>query len=73
VIGKEPTAGGQSSSAMFRVRIDNGEEVVIFIPERQVTPSPGRIVIEEYTTALFKKNTYRYLRNWTGEEGSKVQ
>ncbi len=73
ITGKEPAAGGQSSSAMFKVRIDNGEETVIFIPERQTPPPPGRIVVEEYTTTLLKKTTYRYLRNLTEEQGSRVQ
>jgi hypothetical protein len=73
IVGKEPTAGGQSSSAMFRVRVDNGEEAVIFIPEKQAPTPPGRIVVEEYTTTLFKKRTYRYLKNRTGQESSRVQ
>ncbi|HNT44791.1 MAG TPA: hypothetical protein PKN85_10020 [Syntrophorhabdaceae bacterium] len=62
VIGKEEAAGGPSSTSMFRVRFDNGEEAVMFIPERQVPPPPGRILAEEYTTSLLSKRTYRYLR-----------
>ena len=73
IVGKETTAGGQSSSAMFRVRLDNGEEAVIFIPERQAPMPPGRVVVEEYMTTLLKQKTYRYLRNRTGQEGSRVQ
>ena len=73
IVGKETTAGGQSSSAMFRVRVDNGEEAVIFIPERQAPAPSGRVVVEEYTTTLLKKRTYRYLKNRTGQEGSRSQ
>jgi hypothetical protein len=73
VIGRETTVGGQSSAAMFRVRVDNGEETVIFIPEKQAPTPPGRVVVEEYTTTLLRKKTYRYLRQTTGQEGSGVQ
>jgi hypothetical protein len=72
IVGRETTAGGQSSSAMFRVRVDNGEEAVIFIPERLAPVPSARVVVEEYTTTLLKKRTYRYLRNRTGQNSSRV-
>jgi len=62
VIGKDASAAGQSAaSATYRIKLQNGEETTLFIPEKQVPAPSGRIVIEEYTTTLLKKKTYRYL------------
>ncbi len=62
LIGKSAAGGAQSASSIFRIKLDNGEETDVFIPEKQA-PSPGsRIVVEEYTTYLLKKRSYQYLR-----------
>jgi len=63
VIGRDAAAAGQSAaSATYRIKLQNGEETSLFIPEKQVPSPSGRIVVEEYTTTLLKKKTYRYLR-----------
>ncbi len=62
VTGKDVSATGQSAaSAMYRIKLQNGEETTLFIPQKQVPSPSGRIVVEEYTTTLLKRKTYRYL------------
>lgn len=62
VTGRDASAAGQSAaSATYRIKLQNGEETTLFIPEKQVPSPSDRIVVEEYTTALLKKKTYRYL------------
>jgi len=53
---------GKDASATYRIKLDNGEETAVFIPEKLAPPPGSRLVMEEYTTALLKKKTYRYLR-----------
>jgi len=63
VTGKDGSATGPSAtSSTYRIKLQNGEETALFIPEKQAPSPSGRIVVEEYTTTLFKKKTYRYLR-----------
>ncbi len=62
LVGNSASGGPQSTSSTFRIKLDNGEETEVFIPEKQVPPPGSRIVVEEYTTSLLKKKTYRYLR-----------
>jgi hypothetical protein len=63
VTGKVRAAAGQSAaSASYKIKLQNGEETVLFIPEKQVPSPSGRIVVEEHTTTFLKKKTYRYLR-----------
>ena len=71
LIGKDASASGQSASTAYRIKLDNGEETAVFIPEKQVPPPGSRLVMEEYTTALLKKRTYRYLHAEGGTALSK--
>lgn len=66
LIGNSETGKTPSASSIFRIRLASGEEAEVFIPEKKVPPPGGRIVVEEYTTWLLKKKTYRYLRTSGG-------
>ncbi|MDD3846403.1 MAG: hypothetical protein PHC90_08580 [Syntrophorhabdaceae bacterium] len=62
IIGKDVVSGGHPASSTYKVKVDNGDEAVVFIPEKQAPPSYARIVLQEYSTTLFKKKTYKYLK-----------
>ena len=71
LVGKIKPAGAQSTSNIYTIKLGNGEETEIFIPEKKAPGPGGRIVVEEYATFIFKKKTYHYLRTLDNPKESK--
>ncbi len=47
----------QPGSMLYKIRLEGGEEIEIAVPEKE-KPSGSEVVIEEYSTRLFKKKSY---------------
>lgn len=47
----------QPGSVLYKIKLETGEEIEIALPEKE-KPAGSEVVVEEYSTAFFKKKTY---------------
>lgn len=47
----------QPATALYKIRLETGEEVEIAVPENNKPPG-SQVMLEEFSTTLLKKKTY---------------
>jgi hypothetical protein len=47
----------QPDSVLYKIRLENGEQIEIAVPEKDKTPG-SEVMVEEYSTTFFKKRSY---------------